>query len=584
MPRRNPLALTSEVISGEMAATPTVTGIGNNGGSPGMTFPQGTAFVRRSQFEALGSREMATQSAVLGSPDSAINPVKPTLDAMGRDQALNDGYIQGAVNIHRDSVVGSQYLLNAKPNWRVLRRIFDPNGSDEKWQAWTEEWQEVVEGRFNLMSESPRCWLDASRRFTLTGMLRINLGCYVFTGEVLGAVEWVRDEPLRPFKTAFLWMSPDRLSNPGNGADEEFLRRGVVINRRGAPLGYHIRNGAPGTPWASMRLDDWKYVPAYKPWGRKQIIHHFEPMQLEQSRGVSEMVAVLKTMAMTKKFSETTLQKAVVNASYAAAIESELPSQVVAAALGAGGAVEGGPQAGFMNFIRAYMSGLESYLSQANNVVLNGTKIPHFFPGTKLVAHPLGQGQDVGGDFHAGLMRHIASGLGVSYEELTKDYQRLSYSGGKMSAANFGKHVNARKKMIADRTAGDIFECWAEEDMIAGNLPLPPGMTIANFYDTPYVREALFRCEWVGSGRDQIDELKETQAALMRIKSGISTQEAESAKLGRDWRADNEQQAREMRHRETLGLPPIILDATQTNTAGQGALEQDTGAGSAAEE
>src|SRR3546814_17061020 len=70
---------------------------------------------------------------------------------------------------------------------------------------------------------------------------------------------------------------------------------------------------------------------------------------------------------MTKKFSEITLQNAVVNASYAASIESELPSADVVAAMGGG-------TEGWMNAIGQYMMMLQGYMSASDNIHIDGAK------------------------------------------------------------------------------------------------------------------------------------------------------------------------------------------------------------------
>src|SRR5690606_32135928 len=57
--------------------------------------------------------------------------------------------------------------------------------------------------------------------------------------------------------------------------------------------------------------------------------------------------------------------------------------------------------------------------------------------------------------------------------------------------------------------------------------------------------EAITQCEWIGASRGQIDELKETQAAVLRLKHNLSTYEQERARLGGDWRSDLRQIARE---------------------------------------
>lgn len=488
------------------------------------------------------SRETLSWRPHFGSPDSAINPIKEEADARSRDMALNDGYSAGAVALHRDSIVGSQYRLNAKPDYRVL-------GADAEW---AEEFALTAETRFNLAADAEDCWFDAAGQLTFTGMTRLMVGAFVYTGEVLATAEWVKDG--RPFNTAIQLVSPDRLSNPDGIGDDRTLRRGVKKNARGRPVGYYIRQGHP-TDWYDNRSDKWSYIPAFKPWGRKQVIHIIEPQQIDQTRGIAEMVAALKHARMTKKFAEITLQNAVINASYAAAIESELPNADLVTAMGGG-------EEGFQKALAEYLGMLDSYLGAAENVQIDGAKIPHFFPGTKLNLKPMGNPGGVGSDFEASLLRKIAASLGVSYEELSRDLSRTNYSGWKAGASITGRTMGARKKMVADRFANNVYQLWVEEEIAAGNLPLPPRRNRTDFYrDNGLAKAAYTRCQWVGSGAGQIDELKETQAAMLRVKAGFSTYELECAKLGRDYREIFEQRAREERLIGSLNIP-INLDAT----------------------
>jgi hypothetical protein len=63
----------------------------------------------------------------------------------------------------------------SRPNWRAL-------GLDEQW---AEEFQTEVESKFGLLATSPDNWLDAARRNDFTEMIRLAVGVYVATGEVL---------------------------------------------------------------------------------------------------------------------------------------------------------------------------------------------------------------------------------------------------------------------------------------------------------------------------------------------------------------------------------------------------------------
>jgi lambda family phage portal protein len=513
----------------------------NNSNAPVIT-------VEKPQVEAIGGglegaerfdRETALWSPSMRSPDQVINNAKPLADARGRDMVQNDGYMSGAATLHKDNIVGHQYRLNAKPNWRVLGAT----------PEWAEEFQVAVESRFSTVAESEECYFDAARRNTFTGLIRLGVGGFVITGEVLGTAEWSR-ETRRPFKTNIQLISPDRLSNPNGQSDDRFIRRGIRRDIYGRPLSFFIRNGHP-TESYDLNSFSWKEVAAEKPWGRKMVIHIIDQLLPDQSRGVADMVAALKQMRMTKKFQEVTLQNAVVNASFAAAIESELPSGEVFATLGANSA--NGAIGGMQDYLTNYLGMLGTYLDGSKNIAIDGAKIPHLFPGTKLNLQPVGTPGGVGSSFEESLLRHTAAALGLSYEQFSRDYTKTNYSSARASMNETWKFMQSRKKAVADRLANNIYALWLEEEIAAGNLPLPAGKD-RNWFYQPLVKDALTQCAWIGASRGQIDESKETDAALARIEGGLSTFEIECSRLGQDFRDIFEQRSREKKLMNDLGL------------------------------
>jgi capsid protein len=150
----------------------------------------------------------------------------------------------------------------------------------------------------------------------------------------------------------------------------------------------------------------------------------------------------------------------------------------------------------------------------------------------------------------------------LSYEEFSKDYTKTNYSSARASMGQTWKYMQGRKKLVADRFATMVYLLWLEEEINAGNVPLPRGFTLDTFYSDPVMREALTSCDWIGASRGQIDEMKETQSALMRIKGGLSTHEQECARLGQDYRRVFKQLSREQRLAESLSLT-FALDATK---------------------
>ena len=510
----------------------------------------GVSIMGPSQYAGLGigahegadrtSRELGTWQPVVRSPDSDINREKDTLDNRGIDIVRNDGFMHGAVSIHRDSIVGSQFRLNSRPNYKVL-------GLDE---TWAEEFQEEVEAKFTLYAESDDCWIDASRHNTLTGLIRLGIGQFFFQGEVLGTMEWMKGAR-RPFRTAFQAVDPARLSNPNDLADTEFLRRGIERDSYGAPLAYHFRMAHPRDLIAPDKLYQWRRVETRKPWGRLMVVHIIEQLRPDQSRGVAEMVSVLKEMRMTKRFHEIVLQNAVVNATFAAAIESELPPEAAMEMIGVG-ETQNSKMAMMLQEIAAYNGG-------SRNIAIDGVKIPHLYPNTKLKLLPAGTPGGVGQDFENSLLRHVASALGLSYEQFSRDYTKTNYSSARASMNETWKYMQSRKKSVADRQANAIFSCWLEEAINTGQITSMP-KSAPSFYEGQN-KDAYCAATWIGAPRGQVDEMKETQAANLRMSSGTSTLEIECSKLGLDWREVLRQRAREQTLATELG---VVLNVAPT--------------------
>lgn len=519
----------------------------------------GGAYEGTSQFD----RWLATWEPSHSSADGDMLPMKSLADARSRDVSRNDGYIQSGENLAKDNIVGSMYLLNAKPETTVL-------GLDETWE---EEMQQEVEAKFTLAAESPRCWMDASRSNTFTGMVRLAVGIYAYSGEVLAAVEWIRQRN-RPFNTAIQMVDLDRLGNPmgmnGFGSlDGRIVRGGVHQDERGAPLGYYIRKAHPMDFDRFNDINEHQYVPATKPWGRQQIIHLKDQRRAAQSRAVAQLVAGLKAIKITSKFRDITLQQAVVNAMYAASLESDLPPEAAFAAMGAGAA---GPSlgGGVAQFGAEYMAAVNKFMPKGFRI--DNVKIPHFFPGTRLNLRQSGAPGGIGQEFEQSLLRYIAAILGVSYEELSKDFSKTNYSSARAALTQTWKIMQARKAMVADRFASSIYMVWFEELMNAGQLECMKYSKAPNFYEGLNA-EAYTKCEWIGAARGQIDELKETQAAVLRIKFGLSTHEDELAKLGKDWRKVYAQLQREEKERVRRGI--ILQEDNSVNAASGSPREED---------
>lgn len=459
-----------------------------------------------------------------GSADSIIRGSKELADSRAKDLGRNDAYVASGAEYHRDTIVGSFYRLVSEPKYRLL------GISKEQSAAFAQE----LEDRWTAWAESPECYADAARRLTFTGLVRLAVYNYVFHQEVLASAEWLRD-PTRPTRTAILLLDPDRLRNPmGNNESVTVgarIRGGIEQTRTGEAIAYHIHNERASESVLNGDLMSIR-IPARKPWGRRQIIHLVEPTRPGQTRGISQLVTALKETQLGRKYRDIVLQNALANATYAATIESELPSDQIFAMMGQG--TQNDPHELLEGVLAAHTAAVGEYVNNSKRLHMNGVKIPVLPPGTKLNLQNAGNPGGVGTDFESSVLRYTAAALGVTFEEMTRDLRETNYSSIRAGMLMTRRTMDSRKAVIADPFANQVLRLWFEEEYNAGRFKTLTGAP--GIYDDPMNIDHYLNCQWYGSGVGQVDELKETQAANLRLKSGLSTYKIEIAKLhGGDW-------------------------------------------------
>lgn len=493
--------------------------------------------------------QLALWNPSLKSSDAAMLPEKNRLDARSQDTMRNDAYAAGGARIIKDSIVGATYRLNARPSSRALF-----GKADDVWEA---EFQEEVETKFGLWAESPSNWVDAARRNTLTTMVRLAIGVYVAGGELLLSAEWMKNDG-RPFRTAMQFIDTARLSTPLDKATDPSIRNGVERDYFGAPVAYHIRNAHPseGRFTNIQNLPSWRRVPTSKPWGRPMMLHVFEQMGVDQSRGVAAMVSALSEMRMAKNLRKNVLQQAVIAATYAATLESDLPDGDVLALMGSVGAGGDDSNPG-IEWMAQYMTAVDSFAGGSKNLHIDGVRIPTLPPGTKLNIQNPGAQSPIADKFEQSLLRHISAAIGTTYEQLSHDYSNTNYSSARAAMLDVALGFQAQKKLIADKVASFGYRLWLEEAINYNRLECLKRRKVPAFYEGQNA-EAYTQADWIGAGTGQIDPLKETQASMMKLKAGLSTKEIEIARLsGGDWRAVAKQIARERANDEALGNPSV---------------------------
>jgi len=476
--------------------------------------------------------DLASWNPGLSSPDMEILPEWETLTARTREQVRNNGVASGAVQTAIDRVIGTGLRLVCKPDYKALGLS----------REWAEEWSRHVEARWRLYANDIDNYCDASRRLDFAGLLAQAYRSYMLSSsEILATIEWL---PRRPDKyaTAIQMIQPDRLSNPWDIADTDRLRRGVELAEYGVAQAYHIRQAHPSEVglMGSRNAYSWQRVPAFTPWGRRRVIHVFEQEQPGQTRGKPGFVSVLAEMRVLSRFKRAALEAAIANAMYAAVIESEMPTEDVAAALG-----------GSTSPMKDYLKAKNAFNQENGYATLNGLRVPHLVPGEKFrllaAEHPTASYAE----FEAASLRHLAAGFNMSYEEVSRDYSKTNMSAARVAMNQAWRFFAGRRHHIANKYATQIYAAWLEEAFDRADVEMPAGAP--GFIEA---KTAWCGCEWIGAPKGHVDELKERQAGGLAYGMYTTSLKRLCAEQGDDWEEVLEQRAYELKRMRELELDP----------------------------
>lgn len=503
------------------------------------------------------SAELAMWQPSLKSADGENLPSAKIIKARSRDSSKNDPLISGAVRSEKDTVVGDQFRLNHQPVFKALPKEFD--------EAWAEEAQEEIEAKWDLYVNSPMAWADAEGNKSWVEMVRLAVGINFVDGNCLSVLEWIEDRG-RPYSTAIKFVSTDRLSNPRDADDTSRLRGGIESNIHGAAIAYHIRNAHPAETFMGSMEDiyTWRRVERYKPWGRPMVLHIFEQNSAEQTLGVSMMASALKETKMSRNFQDVCFQSAVAAASFAGVITSDLDPAKVMEILGKE-TVNAGPSAGG-NGVNELLEGVNSYYAnyldmvsaytggRGNNIArINGAKIPHLPPNSKLDIQHLGKDSTLGSNLEHAIQRRMAASIGQTFEEFTRNFSEANYSSLRYGLVLTQRAAASRRKSVAEKFANTVFRAWLEEAIMTGQISSMPrtARRLGWIYEGQNL-DALAHASWIAGSNGQIDEFKETQAASLRVKEGLSSRSEEAARLGKNVEEVDRQRAKDLRRQKDL--------------------------------
>ena len=117
-------------------------------------------------------------------------------------------------------------------------------------------------------------------------------------------------------------------------------------------------------------------------------------------------------------------------------------------------------------------------------------------------------------EFMSAMLRSVASGCGISYESVSKDFSKTNYSSSRLSLLEDRNHYRSLQTYLIENFHSRVFDAWLEMATLSGALVLPS-------YDTEPERYRKVR--WIPRGWDWIDPQKEIAANKEAVRAGFKT-------------------------------------------------------------
>lgn len=500
--------------------------------------------------------DLALWNPALLSADTELNPYRDKIVARVRDLVRNDGWGAGIVTRTLDNVIGANLRPIFRPDYRMLRAMTGNKSFDA---VWAHEFGRAMDANYRAWANDPAKWCDIERGMTMPQMFYVGFRHELIDGDSLfvNRYEPTRLSPGRArYGTAVQLVDPDRLSNPYTTFDMRFLRNGVQIDTWGAAVGYHIREAHQNDWYNGALAMKWAYVPRETEYGRPIVVHNFTRERAGQHRGVGILTPILDRLKMLSKYDRVEMQAALLNALFAAYIESPYDPAMVADGMGTTVNLNNGAPGNYSQVMESGSLGayqdLRAQFHDQRRMMLGDSRISTLFPGEKIgtisAEHPHGNFDA----FEGAMLRNFAAATGLTTAQVSQNWAEGNYSNNRAAAIESWKTFDRRRATFTVGACQPVVSAWAEESFDLDDYPLPSGV-VPDFIEARY---AYSWARWIGPARGWVDPVAEKQGAWLGLKMGVGSLEDLAAEQGQDLEEVLDAQQMEIRMYEERKMTP----------------------------
>ncbi|WP_287268416.1 phage portal protein [Mesorhizobium sp.] len=457
------------------------------------------------------SRILSTRGSTLRDHRDEVRVAWRRAAGLAMDIIQNSGRLRGAVDQVIADTVGVELVLNPMPDLSTLG--YDRKETDEFIKLLKTEWK-------HWAWNAREC--DLKGKFTAPQKVDIALRHDVVYGEALLLMDYMSIAERRRYGitsgTKMCLTTPTALVQ--DTSEFEGLYQGVVHDANGRPVAYRLCEKETGIQVKRDHL-------AYDASGRQMVAHVFDPMDSNDVRGISRLVAAFREYLQWETLVDVTIQAGILQTVFAQVLTSEKPSAEAFEALEALGESQDGKE--LRSQFRDYFLAVMDKAAESEISVGSDPKVSHLAPGEKLDLMATGipgpQFLPVSNE----LQRGMARAIGISVASYTMNYEGATYSSTRMEGASLHPVVTRRRDRIASPIMQIAYEHRVDEMIGTGRIPFKGGYEAfaAN-------RDKVLWATWQGPAKATADDQKSAKAATERLLNGTSTPDMECAEIGVD--------------------------------------------------
>jgi len=456
-----------------------------------------------------------------GDADSDILFDLPSLRERSRDLIRNEPVATGAAATMVTNIIGSGLRLKPAIDFEFLGLTEEQALAQEKY----------IKRQWLLWANSTYCDVERSQNFSELQALAFRQTFE--NGDVFALLPRVERKTNFPFELAVQLIEADRVCNRDNARDTETLSGGIKKDEYGAPVTIDVLKRHPGSLANFYRKEWYPPIDVFgKKSGRRNVLHVFQKLRPNQSRGVPALAPVIESLKQISQLTENELQASVVDSFLTVFVKSttgEIPD--------------------WNDFVDKQKNIARRDVA---DIELESGAVIGLLPDEDVTINNPNRPSGKFDPFWLAIVTHIGMAIELPREILIKHFE-ASYSASRAAMLEAWRMFTTRRKWFAAKFCQPIYETFFDELVGTGRFYAP------GYFANPMIRQAWTGSSWIGDPRGMIKESEEIDAAVKRVEGGFSTIETETEQLtGGDFETNHRQRAREHKMRVDAGLtdPP----------------------------